>query len=52
MKYPIMKYMIVFYIMGKNYNNNFSKNIIFKYNKISNSYGEGLDFLKCMLCNW
>ena len=35
---------------GKNYNNNFSKNIIFKYNKIYNSYGEGLDFLKCDSC--
>ena len=36
---------------GKNYNNGFSKNIIFKQNYIHEAYGEGLDFLKCDGCS-
>ena len=36
---------------GKNYNNLFSKGILFKNNKIYNAYGEGLDFLKCDNCS-
>jgi len=36
---------------GKNYNNGFSKNIIFKNNYIHDAFGEGLDFLKCDGCS-
>ncbi len=36
---------------GKNYNNGFSKNIIFKNNYIHEAFGEGLDFLKCDGCS-
>ena len=36
---------------GKNYNQGFSKNIIFKNNYIHEAYGEGLDFLKCDGCS-
>ena len=36
---------------GKNYNSGFSQNIVFEKNYIHDSYGEGLDFLKCDNCS-